>query len=520
MALRGSIGQSSGGTSYSSPVPVSGATPAKPEPPRKLVVCIDGTSNQYSDKNTNVIELYSHIEKSDTQLTYYNSGIGTYAKPSMRSWSYLKQVINNGIDLAIAWNLDRVIIGAYRWLSDHYRPGDQIFLFGFSRGAYQVRAIAGMIATVGLIFPGNQEQIPFAFELYANYLGGPDDEANKSIWLDPSSKAQGSIKLGKQKIDIFRRTFSRPSVDIHFLGAWDTVSSIGIRRGQLLPLTNTYKHIKHFRHALALDERRVKFLPEHVEYPSDGHVDENHVKEVWFAGTHSDIGGGNTNNVELNRGTESLVWMINEAEDAGLKVDSRNLGDGVKRSQVIPSLKGGWWILEILPLARLAYGSNGKRTINRPHLGRGRKISENHKIHYSVLANYLQVGEANSYQPRAKYKEPGDNKRKVDWGRIFDDAQAKEISPAYGLKWEGGYKIIDALRIVREVDVRVAENTRPDDETRAWLNSVNKSVEDDALAKMVWEYGGIQFLLRVAKFEDEKLVSEIVRAILGMSSGR
>ncbi|KAG8692503.1 hypothetical protein FRC08_009727, partial [Ceratobasidium sp. 394] len=400
-------------------------------------------------------------------------------------------------------NLDRVIIGAYRWLSDHYRPGDQIFLFGFSRGAYQVRAIAGMIATVGLIFPGNQEQIPFAFELYASYLGGPDDEANKSIWLDPSSKAQGSIKLSKQKIDIFRRTFSRPSVDIHFLGAWDTVSSIGLRRGQLLPLTNSYKHIKYFRHALALDERRVKFLPEHVEYPSGGHVDENHVKEVWFAGTHSDIGGGNTHNIELNRGTESLVWMINEAEAAGLKVDSKNLGDGVKRTQVIPSLKGGWWILEVLPLARLAYGSNGKRTISRPHLGRGRKISENHKVHYSVLANYLQVGEINSYQPRAKYRDPGAHNRKVDWRRIFEDAQAKEAPTPYELKWEGDYKIIDALRIVREVDVKVAETTRPGDlETRDWLNSVNKSVEDETLAKMVWEYG------------------EIVRAILGMNSGR
>ncbi|KAG8740694.1 hypothetical protein FRC10_004039, partial [Ceratobasidium sp. 414] len=519
MALRGSVERSSGGAGYISPVLVSGETPAKPDPPRKLIVCIDGTSNQYSDK---VI----HIEKSDTQLTYYNSGIGTYAKASMRSLSYLKQVISNGIDQAIAWNLDRVIIGAYRWLSDHYRPGDQIFLFGFSRGAYQVRAIAGMIATVSHRIRHElrvANLAKFAFELYASYLGGPDDEADKSIWLDPSLKAQGSIKLSKQKIDIFRRTFSRPSVDIHFLGAWETVSSIGLRRGRLLPLTNTYKHIKHFRHALALDERRVKFLPEHVEYPSDGHVDESHVKEVWFAGTHSDIGGGNTHNIELNRGTESLVWMINEAEDAGLKVDSRNLGDGVKRTQVIPSLKGGWWILEVLPLARLAYGSGGKRTISRPHLGRGRKISENHKIHYSVLANYLQVGETNSYQPRAKYRDPGADEHKVDWGRIFKDVQATETPAAYGLNWEGDYKIVDALRIVREVDAKVAENTRPGDpETREWLNSVNRAVEDDALAKMIWEYGGIQFLLRVAKFEDEneKLVSEIVRAILGMSSGR
>lgn len=69
----------------------------------------------------------------------------------------------------------------------------------------------------------------------------------------------------------------------------DTVSSIGIRRGRLLPLTNRHEHIKYFRHALALDERRVKFLPEYVDYSKDDDSAPDHVKEVWFAGTHSDM---------------------------------------------------------------------------------------------------------------------------------------------------------------------------------------------------------------------------------------
>jgi uncharacterized protein (DUF2235 family) len=147
-----------------------------------------------------------------------------------------------------------------------------------------------------------------AFELYASYLGDSGDGLSNTVWLDPSSPASNPVKFSKQKVDTFRKTFSRSSVEVHFLGAWyillllfdhsaertlvyfrDTVSSIGIRRGKLLPLTNCYGHIKHFRHALALDERRVKFLPEHVEYPRDRPVDENHVKEVWFAGTHSDM---------------------------------------------------------------------------------------------------------------------------------------------------------------------------------------------------------------------------------------
>ncbi|KZP02700.1 hypothetical protein FIBSPDRAFT_969696 [Athelia psychrophila] len=117
---------------------------------RNLVICIDGTSNKFGTTNTNVIELYSQIlkEKPNKQLTYYDSGIGTYATPSWKSWSYLKQVMDNKVDLMIAWNLEKVIIGAYRWLSNQYREGDKIFLFGFSRGAFQVRALAGMIETV------------------------------------------------------------------------------------------------------------------------------------------------------------------------------------------------------------------------------------------------------------------------------------------------------------------------------------------------------------------------------------
>ncbi|KAG8791982.1 hypothetical protein FRC12_007621 [Ceratobasidium sp. 428] len=486
--------------------------------PRKLIVCIDGTSNQYSEKNTNVIELYSHIVKSDTQLTYYNSGIGTYAKPSWRSLSYLKQVVSNGIDLAIAWNLEKVIIGAYRWLSDNYKPGDQIFLFGFSRGAYQVRAIAGMIASVGLIFPGNQEQIPFAFELYADYIGDTGDpEASNSVWLTP---AQEAIRQSKQKVDTFRKTFSRPSVDIHFLGVWDTVSSIGIRRGKLLPLTDTCEHVKHFRHALALDERRVKFLPEHVQYPRDGQVDDSHIKEVWFAGTHSDIGGGNTRNIELNRSTEPLVWMMNEAEDVGLDVDSKNLGDGVKRAQVIPSLTGVWWALEIMPLARLAYGSDGKRVISRPHLGRGRKISENHKLHYSVLANYLQVENQKRYKPYAKYKIPGTNGRKMEWEAMFREAESQKNSGSTQMRWEGDRRIIEVLRIIREVDAQLTTNGSPDQRSPiGWLNTVSRQVDDDACAKMFWEYGSLRFLLKIANFEDEVMIREIVRGIVGIPNG-
>ncbi|EGO04118.1 hypothetical protein SERLA73DRAFT_47031, partial [Serpula lacrymans var. lacrymans S7.3] len=305
---------------------------------RKLVVCIDGTSNQFGQKNTNVIEIYSQVCKDpkDNQLTYYNSGIGTFAEPSWKSLRYLGQVLDHKIDLAIAWNFEQIVMNAYRWLVADYEPGDVIYLFGFSRGAYQVRVLAGMIEKVGLIHKGNEEQIPFAYELYAN------PKRN-----DPSTLA------GR-----FRRTFSRKNVKVHFVGVWDTVSSIGIVREKNLPFTITLDHICYFRHALALDERRVKFLPEYarggVMVPSNSKEPRTEndvklapkVKEVWFSGTHSDIR------------SPSSIWMSYEAISAGLQLD---MDDTIvewnwdKLGEVRESLKGVWHILKWLPLKRLAY---------------------------------------------------------------------------------------------------------------------------------------------------------------------
>ncbi|KAJ7140656.1 hypothetical protein C8R44DRAFT_827617 [Mycena epipterygia] len=256
---------------------------------RNLVVSIDGTSNQFGPNNTNVVELHSRIIKEDPstpQLTFYLSGIGTYVPPSLRSLAYWKQLIANKIDLAIAWNFKKHVQDAYRWLMAgyHYQPGDVICLFGFSRGAYQVRALAGMITKVGLVHSGNQRLVPFAYELYSNRHRGRD-----------RAKAE---KLCEH----FKKTFSR-DVRVHFLGAWDTVSSVGIFRGQPLPLTESADHICHFRHALALDERRVRFQPEYVhsaysqeskkrddkQIETQQRETQRTIKEVWFAGTHSDM---------------------------------------------------------------------------------------------------------------------------------------------------------------------------------------------------------------------------------------
>ncbi|KAJ7469019.1 hypothetical protein FB451DRAFT_368484 [Mycena latifolia] len=419
---------------------------------RNLVVSLDGTSNQFGDHNTNVVELHSRIlvDPSAEQLTYYNCGIGTYAPNRAKTFKYWRQRFDNVVDLAIAWNFQTIVLKAYRWLCNEYRPGDKIFLFGFSRGAYQVRTLAGMIEKVGLVNAGNQELIPFAYEVYCERLKGK--ETDEAPIMAPR----------------FKETFSR-TVKIHFVGAWDTVSSVGVVRHKPLPLTSSAEHICIFRHALALDERRVKFLPEYVDGGNSNSSPENglarrasimidagnksaqragtgdtdeswfsreskserptgatdvkfstasppapdsrsrrrvtNTKEVWFAGTHSDIGGGLKNNLDLNLSSVPLLWMENEAASAGLRLRPRKTGgawnwNDLRNDKTHESLKSLWRPMELLPLKRLSF-KNATDVTHAPHLGGGRIIAPGQRIHASVAFKKQE------YHPRASFREAG-----------------------------------------------------------------------------------------------------------------
>ncbi|KZV99935.1 hypothetical protein EXIGLDRAFT_199363 [Exidia glandulosa HHB12029] len=185
----------------------------------------------------------------------------------------------------------------------------------------------------------------------------------------------------------FKETFSR-AVRVHFVGAWDTVSSVGVLRGKTLPgTTDGMQHVCYFRHALALHERRVKFLPEYANGasgPPREDSDQPHTKEVWFAGSHSDIGGGSTQNAALNRFGPSLRWMTFEASRCGLL-----LTDTLRQwedSNISESLSGAWNLLEYLPFSRVSFKQpqeNG--TVWWPHLGEPRAIKPGQMIHESAI---------------------------------------------------------------------------------------------------------------------------------------
>src|SRR4051794_15358558 len=122
---------------------------------RNIIICCDGTGNEISENISNVLKLYRCLRKTEKtqprQLVFYDPGVGTLARPD--PWHRLKQNFNAILGLATGYGLDDNVLAAYAFLVANYQDGDQIYLFGFSRGAYTVRVLAGLIHTVGLIAP-------------------------------------------------------------------------------------------------------------------------------------------------------------------------------------------------------------------------------------------------------------------------------------------------------------------------------------------------------------------------------
>ncbi|KAL5633765.1 hypothetical protein ACGC1H_005833 [Rhizoctonia solani] len=188
-----------------------------------------------------------------------------------------------------------------------YRIGDRIALFGFSRGAFTARALAGMLHCVGLLPRHNSEHIPFAYEVYKN--------ANDSMVASSSGSTYASTNKAKAKNvdpEEFKRTFCIP-IMVDYVGVWDTVASVGALVPQSLPWIDYNPSILTFRQALALDERRGNFIPSVWDHRRTTIVQD--VKEVWFKGEHSDVGGGSACPENGNYSMLSnipLRWMIRQ----------------------------------------------------------------------------------------------------------------------------------------------------------------------------------------------------------------
>ncbi|KAG0145540.1 hypothetical protein CROQUDRAFT_658458 [Cronartium quercuum f. sp. fusiforme G11] len=271
---------------------------------KRLVVLCDGTWKESYDKNgidesTNVTRLTRAIDAEDKsvsphipQIIFYQSGLGSSGADKLLAG-------------ATGFGIVEKIKDAYEFLVQNWLPGDEIFLFGFSRGAYTARMVGTLIGDVGILEPAAMDEFNDFFEAYQN-LGKED----------PEEKVKAEEYLSVYRPGGSKATRPMPKGTLKCIGVWDTVGALGIpgftnpvSNHKLLGFVDTKlgKRVEYAFHALAIDETRKDFLPTKWHQPEEQRKDGQVMKQVWFSGAHSDIGGGYIDH-ELSDIT--LVWMV------------------------------------------------------------------------------------------------------------------------------------------------------------------------------------------------------------------
>ena len=345
--------------------------------PKNIVICCDGTGNEYCSRVTNVLKLFSILPGNNSrQISWYNPGIGTYALPA--ALTSVARFVTKVLGLGFGLGMTKNIVDAYLYLMNTYRSGDKVFIFGFSRGAYTARAVAAMIRKIGLLEYRNENLIPYAVRMLRY-------ERDSEIYSG------------------FRSTFSR-RCNIHFLGLWDTVKSIGwIYDPLTLPFTMQNNIVSSVRHAVSIDERRC-FFRQNLWGEPEGNQD---VKQVWFAGSHSDVGGSYPER-ESGLSQIALKWMVEEALGKGLLIDAAKYSEVVPdqvvmkdsavvhsppdyKAEIHKSLKGVWWIPEFLPKLFADRSDKHRLKLKIPR-GEPRYIQNGALIHESVKLRLNEPG--------------------------------------------------------------------------------------------------------------------------------
>jgi len=279
---------------------------------KRLVICCDGTWQRlYGDSLTNVAltarSVASRDAKGNLQIVYYSAGVGA-SLDRVSLWQGM-----TGDDL------DDNLLDAWLFINLNYEPGDQIYLFGFSRGAYTVRSLAGLLRKVGVLRREHVDKSRRALELYRHRELTADSEEAERFRM---AHAIAWPRLA--------RPFTSPPIDlsIRYLGVWDTVGQLGIPR--ILPVsigtnaqyefhdTALSRCVEHARHAVAIDERRAAFTPtlwSNIDaFNTPG--TRPRVAQQWFPGDHGGVGGS------AARGLSNcaLMWVLEGAELAGLTI--------------------------------------------------------------------------------------------------------------------------------------------------------------------------------------------------------
>ena len=376
---------------------------------KKIFVFLDGTGNEFiaeadpEKANSNVVKLYTALKVGGDQVAYYHPGVGTMGDPTIRGriprwWSMVK-------GMAFGAGFKANVLDAYRYLMEIYNDGDQIYIFGFSRGSYTARALASLLHGYGLLCRGNEGHLLYAWRMMNDQLKHNRDQLKKPH----ATRAQKNPHTIKRN-DAFAQTFSR-IVTIRFMGIWDTVSSVGWIYTPIRLLDGAQNPIIQVgRHAVSIDERRAFYRDnlwgkpiaiDHPEWPETLRRQgiEQDIAQVWFPGAHSDVGGSYPQS-EAAPANESLRWMIEELQQHGaqlcqdrvdmilgvptgaLSASSTYQAPASADNKLHNSLDWHWWLLQFFPQQ---YFDKDDAVLQwRVPFGRPRAIPDGAFIHHSA----------------------------------------------------------------------------------------------------------------------------------------
>lgn len=352
---------------------------------RNLVVCLDGTRNEPEKGCTDVVRIFDMAVKDESQIVYYDPGVGTMGARS--ATTRLGKLATESFGSLLGHGIKENVEEAYRFLMQTYRRDDSIFVFGFSRGAYTALALAGMLRTVGLLRPNLENLVPYAIDMYTQ--GGKGDRIKREGDDDDEFWAMRNA---------FRATFGNPDVprgrgarQVHFLGIWDTVKTVGWfnMRAKLVeakwPFTRNVSGVATARQALAIDEDRRPYPAYDLRPRGDDRPER--VRQRWFAGVHSDVGGFYADDHRLS--DIALQWVAEEAIAAGLAVDAAKFEHHVRASR-------GEQLPDAHALGKIHYHQRRWYLLGR----RRRAIPDGHEVSPSVYKRMeLTAGTPDEYRP-------------------------------------------------------------------------------------------------------------------------
>lgn len=332
---------------------------------RRLILCFDGTWNGRSPGSPSNIEhlaaCFARKESGPEQVVWYMPGVGT------------QYAVDKLLGGAFGFGIASAILAGYRFLSINYSPGDQVSLCGFSRGAFAARSLANLIAYPGLLWPEwlfkGMESIWAAYNVHSRAISAGHPEPASAIVGLPTRENGGG--KGTTVADI-ADDFPTWTIPVAFLGVFDTVGALGRRglhSGDQWHNMQLHPSVSFVRHALAIDEHRIKFAPIIWKTPAAAGSGErtadsgrsDRIKQVWFQGAHSDVGGGaSTWWASDSLSTNALLWMLREGHwcaDLDINMHTAAVaigGMGNPSEQIHDSLRWWWWPTNLGRVARQA----------------------------------------------------------------------------------------------------------------------------------------------------------------------